>query len=203
MMEVKIRVMGLFDSNDKKDDPLVLNFAQTLEKPDRFLFGKVMDNDNLPENQLPIDKTEKNGESRTVVNWLPHDAEHPEDVTRQESSVLSRHHVVIGQGEMSPRKIHVLFPDSFKEVSDEFTGEMGQKEAMRKLGMVIAQFYQSQAARKALEIVADNESQVFDKVEKNLKNSQLDDELSQMVQQEIDQATERAKQMKSSSSSDS
>ncbi len=181
----------MLESN-KKDDPLVLNLSQNVhQRHDNFLVGKL---------ENPPKTVDANGEVRKIFEWYAHDAVSKSENDRlQRTSVKARNAVTIGQGTISPRKIHVLLPDKWTEIPDDLTqGE----EVKKKMGRFFAQFYNQMAQQKALELVADEvEKETFEKVEASLQNTELDDALRSKVVRIIEEHKEIADDNKKKSSS--
>lgn len=174
--------MDLSVLSDKKDEPVVLNFAQNQEFTGSFLVGTLLPPEELPEDvaKNPWPK-QKNGVSKEVVYWEPNDA-----VTRdrnnqmQATPILSDNLIKIGPGEISPRKVYILMPDKFSEVPDELIRptNSANPEIVEKLGMVIVQFYRHRKKAQAFEKLLDNE-ELYSKIEELVRNDTLDDELLQ------------------------
>jgi hypothetical protein len=171
------------------DTPLILNLAQkSNQNPEEFLFGAFRDQ---------VTKTE-NGVTRKNVKWKPHDVANRQQKNNKElvTTVLNRNVVQIGQGVMSPRKIYVLLPDQVSEMPQTWS-----KMANHNMGRFFAQFYQEQAARKTLEILAGHKKRTYSMVEDAIKNQELDDELQNQVQKAVDREFDRAEKAGTSSSS--
>lgn len=177
---------------NKKDDPLVLNLSQNVhQQHDNFLVGKL---------ENPPKTVDANGEVRKIYEWTAHDAVSKSENDRlQRTSVKARHAVTIGQGTVSPRKIHVLLPDKWTELPDDVT--QGD-EVRQKMGRFFAQFYNQMAQQKALELVADEvEKETFDKVQTSLQNTELDDALRDKVMSIIEEHKQIADDNKSKKNS--
>jgi hypothetical protein len=167
---------------DKKDDPVVLNFAQNQEFTGNFLVGTLLPPEKLPEDvaKNPWPK-QKNGVSKEVVYWEPNDA-----VTRdrndqmQETPILTDNLIKIGPGVVSPRKVYILMPDNFAEVPDEFLQptNSANPEIIEKLGIVIAQFFRHSKESRALKKILEND-ELNSKIEELMKNDVIDDALLQ------------------------
>lgn len=174
--------MNLSLLSDKKDDPIVLNFAQNQEFTGNFLVGTLLPREKLPEDvaKNPWPK-QKNGVTKEVVYWEPNDA-----VTRdrnnqmQATPILSDNLIRIGPGEVSPRKVYVLMPDNLTEVPDEFLRptNSANPDVMEIVGAFFANFYTNSKREQALEKLLDNED-ILGKIEELVKNDVLDDELLQ------------------------
>jgi len=172
--------MNLEVLSQKKDDPIVLNFAQNQEFTGNFLVGTLLPREKLPEDvaKNPWPK-QKNGVSKEIVYWEPNDA-----VTRdrnnqmQETPILSDNLIRIGPGEVSPRKVYVLLPDNLTEVPDEFMRptNSANPDVMEIVGAFFAQFYRQHDYSEALETILDNQD-LKSKIEELVKNDVIDDAL--------------------------
>ena len=157
---------------EEKDDPLILNLAQNLEYTDGYLMGKM------------LDPPEKVGEDvvRLKFEWEAIDAvTEEENNEKQKTFVLKKNVITIDAGEVSPRKIYILLPDQFTEISDELKRGFGEEEPKKLLGLVLAKFYRASQIIEELEMVADNEPEIMEKVGFAVKNSELDDTVKETV----------------------
>jgi hypothetical protein len=180
---------NLFDGN--KDDPIVLNFAQTQEYTDNFLVGRLLPEEE-PGEKNP-DTVEANGTVRKVVEWEAIDAVTRKQNDRvQRTSVLSSHLIPIGQGTVSPRKVYLLMPDRITEIPDDFTSPTNDidPEVMEALGLVLGQLYKEIRHEKILKIVAESEPEMYSKIEELVKNSSLDDEVRKQYIRELEQLSD-------------
>lgn len=184
--------MELF--NDQAEHPLVLNFTQKMEFAQNFLIGQYVDQET---------KT-RNGETRTIVEWYPTDA-----VDKEESDNLQRTEVypdnllTWGQGEISPRKIYVMLPDGYSELPDMVKSD-APGDSVASLGRFFAQFhYQYRAVLEALEVVAENEPEVMEKVRFATRNSELDDAMTEKAREFFEMVDEFSENQSSNSSSNS
>jgi len=151
---------------DEKDDPIILNLAQTLEYTDNFLIGKQL---NPPE---------KVGDEvvRLKFEWEAIDAVTEEENSEKQKTYPLKDHVIeIGAGEVSPRKIYILLPDRFTEVSNELKRGFGDDDPTQVLGLILAKFFKASQMIEALQMIANNEQKIFEKVQMAVSNSQLDD----------------------------
>lgn len=167
---------NLFDGN--KDDPIVLNFAQTQEYTDNFLVGRLLPEEE-PGEKNP-DTVEANGNVRNVVEWEAIDAVTRKQNDRvQKTSVLSSNLIQIGQGTVSPRKVYFLMPDRMSEIPDELKRPTNDAadEVTEALGLVLSQFYKQRRLEEMLKIVAEAEPETYSKIEELVKNSSLDDDV--------------------------
>ena len=94
---------------------------------------------------------------------------------------MKKNVITIEAGEASPRKIYILLPDRFTEVSDELKRGFGDDDPKKVLGLVLAKFYRASQVIEALEMVADNEPDIMEKVDFAVKNSELDDTVKETV----------------------
>lgn len=171
---------------EEKDDPLILNLSQNLEYTDGYLMGKLL---NPPE---------KVGEDvvRLKFEWEAIDAvTEEENDEKQKTFVLKKNVITVEAGEVSPRKIYILLPDRFTEVSDELKRGFGDNDPKQVLGLVLAKFYRSSQIIEALEMVADNEPEIMEKVGFAVSNSELDDSVKETVKDIQSDQIEMSKKM--------
>lgn len=168
--------------SQKKDDPVVLNFAQNREFTGNYIVGTLLPPEELPEkvDQNPNTET-KNGVTKQVVYWEANDATaRDENDQVQRDPILKENLLKIGPGTVSPRKVYILMPDEFTEIPDEFIRptNSANPEVAEKLGLFFAQFYRHPKKERALEKILENEA-LYSKIEELVKNDALDDELLQ------------------------
>lgn len=179
---------------EEKDDPLILNLAQNLEYTDGFLMGKLLD----PPETVGSDVV------RQKFEWEAVDAvTEEENNEKQKTFVLKKNVITLEAGEVSPRKIYVLLPDNFTEVSDELKRGFGDDDPKKVLGLVLAKFYRASQVIEALEMVADNEPDIMEKLDFAVKNSELDDTVKETVRDIQNENLELAQKLSSNSSSGS
>ncbi|MCU4753421.1 hypothetical protein OB919_15765 [Halobacteria archaeon AArc-curdl1] len=167
--------MKFFQQNTQ-DKPIILNFSQTHKYEENHVAGVLADQNKIGRD--PFKELSEGGVTRTKVHWHPRDVKNPEHTDNLLQS-YTRHIHRIPPGVVSPRGVIILNPDQFHELPNDM-----QKGSM---GVFYKKLYESQGYKDLLEMAIKYESDIYSKVERAMKNSQLDDELAMQRIRQLEQ----------------
>lgn len=163
-------------ANKVDDSPIVVNLTQDMECSPYYHVG-LLDMDR--EDGKPIETKSMNGVTRKHVYWRPRDPVTEEEMGKTVTSNVKPDNVLeFGPGTLGPRKTIWLLPDGFSELPEAVKRETIGEE-LASMGMFFQKVhYQNRAIIEGLEIAAEKEPQIMDKIRSLVEDTELDDQLA-------------------------